>query len=68
MLRGMRCPGPQYLVGSIREAKCARLGYGTRLSRLHTLNPPLASAFPRSSDSSTPNPKHVNNQRTLDRS
>jgi hypothetical protein len=53
LLRGMCCPNPQYLVTSVREAKCTRLGYGIRLSRLHTLDPPLALAFLRSSHSAT---------------
>jgi hypothetical protein len=53
LLRGMRRPGPYYLVASVREAKCIRLGYETRLSKLHTLDPPLALAFLRSSHSAT---------------
>jgi hypothetical protein len=32
---------PQYSVVSIREAKYTRLGYRTRLSRLHTLDPSM---------------------------
>jgi hypothetical protein len=40
LLRGMRHPDPQYLAASAREAKCTHLGYETRLSRLHTLDPP----------------------------
>jgi hypothetical protein len=39
LLRGMRRPDPQYLTASVREAKCTHLGYGTRLIRLHTLDP-----------------------------
>jgi hypothetical protein len=39
LLRGMHRLDPQYLAASIREAKCTRLGYGIRLSRLHTLDP-----------------------------
>jgi hypothetical protein len=39
LFRGMRRPDPQYSAVSVREAKCTRLGYGTRLSRLYTLNP-----------------------------
>jgi hypothetical protein len=53
LLWGMRRPDPQYLATSVREVKCTRLGYGTRLSRLHTLDPPLALAFSRSSHSAT---------------
>jgi hypothetical protein len=53
LLRGMRHPDPHYLAASVRETKCTRLGYGTRLSRLHTLDPPLALAFLRSSHSAT---------------
>jgi hypothetical protein len=36
---------PQYLLVNVREAKCTRLGYGTRLSWLYTLDPLLALAF-----------------------
>jgi hypothetical protein len=36
---GMRHSDLQYSAAIIREAKCARLGYGTRLNRLHTLDP-----------------------------
>jgi hypothetical protein len=45
LLRVVHHPDLQYLAGSIREVKCTCLGYGTRLSRLHTLDPPLALAF-----------------------
>jgi hypothetical protein len=41
LLRSMRRQDPQYLVVSVREAKCTHLGYETRLSRLHTLDPPI---------------------------
>jgi hypothetical protein len=44
LVRGAHRPGPQYVAASIREAKCTRLGYMTRLSRLHTTDPlPLLS-------------------------
>jgi hypothetical protein len=33
-------PDPQYSAASVREVKCTRLGYRTRLSWLHTLDPP----------------------------
>jgi hypothetical protein len=33
-------PDPQYSADNFSKAKCTRLGYGTRLSRLHTLDPP----------------------------
>jgi hypothetical protein len=39
LLKGMRRPDLHYLATSIREAKCTHLGYETRLSRLHTLDP-----------------------------
>jgi hypothetical protein len=39
LVQGMCRPDPQYSVASVREAKCTCLGYGTRLSRLHTLDP-----------------------------
>jgi hypothetical protein len=41
LLKGVLHLDPQYLVGSVREVKCARLGCGTRLSRLHT-SPPIS--------------------------
>jgi hypothetical protein len=40
-------PVPQYLAYSIRKAKHTRLGYRTKLSRLCSLDLPLASAVPR---------------------
>jgi hypothetical protein len=50
LFRGMCYSGPLVLsCDSVREAKCTRLGYETKLSRLYTLNPPLAVAFSRSS-------------------
>jgi hypothetical protein len=45
LFRGMHHPDPQYLADSIREAKCTCLEYGTRLSRLHTLDPLNSSFF-----------------------
>jgi hypothetical protein len=53
---------------SVREAKNTRLGYRTRLSRLYTLDPPLALAFLRSSHLATPDPKQENKQGTPDKS
>jgi hypothetical protein len=60
---------PQYLAASVRDVKCTRLGYRTRLSRLHTLDPPppLALAFPRSGHSATANSEHENKQETPDK-
>jgi hypothetical protein len=49
------------IAASVREAKCIRLGYETRLSSLHILAPPLALAFPRSSHSTTANSEQENN-------
>jgi hypothetical protein len=61
--------GPPVLsCDNIREAKCTRLRYGTRLSRLYTLDPLLALAFSWSSHSATPDPEQENNQRTPDKS
>jgi hypothetical protein len=68
LLRGMCRPDPQYLATSIREAKCACLGYGTRLSMLHTLDPPSPLAIPRSSHSATPDPEQEKNKETPDKS
>jgi hypothetical protein len=68
LLSSMRRPDPQYLATSIREANCTRLGYGTRLSRMHTLDPPLlALAFLRSSHSATADFEQENNQETPDK-
>jgi hypothetical protein len=41
LFRGMRRPDPQYSTVSVMEAKYTRLGYMTRLSRMHTLDPPI---------------------------
>jgi hypothetical protein len=41
LFRDMRRSNPQYSTVSIRETKYTRLGYRTRLSRLHTLDPPI---------------------------
>jgi hypothetical protein len=67
LLRGMCRPDPQYLAASVRDAKCTRLGYETRLSRLHTVDPPLALAFLRSSHSATADFEQENNQETPDK-
>jgi hypothetical protein len=61
LLGGICHPDPQYLAVNIREVKCTRLGYGTRLSRLHTLDASLALAFRRSSHSATVDFKQENN-------
>jgi hypothetical protein len=53
LLRSMRPLDPQHLAVRVMEAKCTRLGYGTRLTRLHTLDLPLALAFPMSSHLAT---------------
>jgi hypothetical protein len=45
LFRGMSRLDLQYSVVSIREAKYARLGYMTRLSRLHTLKPSFGISF-----------------------
>jgi hypothetical protein len=62
LVRGMHRPDPQYLAANVREAKCTQLGYGTRLSRLHTLHPlRLALAFLRCSHSVAADSKQENN-------
>jgi hypothetical protein len=58
----------QYLAPSMSEAKCTRLVYGTSLSRLHTLDHPLALAFSKSSHLATTDPKQEINQGTTDKS
>jgi hypothetical protein len=57
MFGGMCRPDPQYTTASAREAKCTHLGYGTRLSRLHTLDPTVALAFAGSSRSAIVDPE-----------
>jgi hypothetical protein len=64
LLKGMHRLDPQCLAASFKEAKCTRLGYGIRLSRLHTLDSPLALAFPRSSHLATIDSEQENNQET----
>jgi hypothetical protein len=39
MFKVVHHSGPQDFGGSVREAECACLGYMTRLSRLHVLDP-----------------------------
>jgi hypothetical protein len=70
LIRGHVLSGPPlgYSAASVTEVKCTRLGYGTRLSRLHTLDPPLALVFLRSSHSTKPDPEQENNQETPDKS
>jgi hypothetical protein len=57
LFRGMCRPDPKYSAVSVRKVECARLGYRTRLSRLHVSNPPLAIAFPRGDHLTTPDPE-----------
>jgi hypothetical protein len=67
LFRGICHPDLQYLAISIRETKCTRLGYKTRLSRLHSMDPPLALAFLRSSHLVTAGLEQENNQGTPDK-
>jgi hypothetical protein len=64
LLRVVHRLDPQYSADSFRKAKYTHLGYGTRLSRLHTLDPSLALAFPRGSHSATRDLRQKNNQVT----
>jgi hypothetical protein len=57
LFRGMCRLDPQYSLVSIREAKDTRLGYRTRLSRLHTLDPPFSISFVEEQPFSTPDPE-----------
>jgi hypothetical protein len=54
LLRGICRSDPQYLATSVREAKCTRLGYGTK--------PILSLAFLRGNYSTTPDPKKESSQ------
>jgi hypothetical protein len=45
LFRGMCHSDPQYSAVCVREAKYTRLGYKTRLSRLHTLDPLFSITF-----------------------
>jgi hypothetical protein len=45
LFRGMCLPDPQYSAISIRGAKYTHIGYRTRLSRLHTLDPLFSISF-----------------------
>jgi hypothetical protein len=40
LFRVMCRPDPQYSAVRVKEAKYTRLGYRTKLSKLHTLDPP----------------------------
>jgi hypothetical protein len=53
---------------SVREMKCTRLGYRTRLSRLHTLDPPISLGFSEEPPSSNIEPEQENNQETQNKS
>jgi hypothetical protein len=61
LFRGMCHPDPQYSAVSAKEAKHTRLGYRTRLTRLHTLDPHLALPFLRSGHSTHRTPSKKNN-------
>jgi hypothetical protein len=67
LLKGMCHSDPQYLAASVWETKCTQLGYETRLSRLHILDPLLALVFLRSSHSATTDSEKENNQETPDK-
>jgi hypothetical protein len=56
LFRGTHRSDPQYFVVSVRETKYTRLRYRTMLSKLHTLDPHLELAFPRSSHSAIADP------------
>jgi hypothetical protein len=68
LFRGLCRPDPQYSAANVREEKCTCLGYETRLSRLHTLDPLLALGVLRSSHSATSDQEQKKNQETPDKS
>jgi hypothetical protein len=39
LFKGVHQSGAQYLADSFQEIECARIGYRTRLSRLHIPDP-----------------------------
>jgi hypothetical protein len=45
LFKGMHRPDPSYSDVSVSELKYTCLGYRTRLSRMHTLNPPFSISF-----------------------
>jgi hypothetical protein len=45
LFRGMHRLDPQYSAVSVREAMYTHFGYRTRLSKLHTLDPPFSISF-----------------------
>jgi hypothetical protein len=47
LFKGMCRLSPQYSAANVREAKCTRLGYRTKLSRLYTLDPLISISFSR---------------------
>jgi hypothetical protein len=62
LFRGMHRLDHKYSAISVREAKYTHLGYRTKLSRLHTLDPHIALAFLRGNHSATSNLEQENNQ------
>jgi hypothetical protein len=61
LFMGIYRPGPHYSAVSDREAKYTCLGYRTRLSRMHTLDPPFSISFSEEQPFSTPDPEQENN-------
>jgi hypothetical protein len=68
LFRGMCRPNLQYSAVRVREANYTRLGYRTRLSKLHTMYTPFSISFFVEQPFCTPNPEQENNQGTLDKS
>jgi hypothetical protein len=56
LFRGMCRPDPQYSAVNVREVKYRHWGEMTKLSMLHTLDPPFNISFFEERPFSTPNP------------
>jgi hypothetical protein len=68
LLMVVRHLDPQYLAGSVREAKSTCLGYGIQAKQAAHSRPPLALAFLRGSHLATQDPEQENNPGTPGRS
>jgi hypothetical protein len=61
LIRGMHRLDPHYSAVNIRETKYTRLGYRTRLNRLHTLDLPFSISFSKEQSFGNIRPEQENN-------